>query len=808
MSRGYGNEEVEAWAFKLGPTVVLSFIFLCMVVGKAMHSALTRSRWTGGLVVPPSLLSGLFGLCLFGIAHYLETNMASSLQGSLKKLQDTLISFCFVALILGLYSSGTRLRNVRQVINTILAEGMPMLIYSQILVWGQTALCLGLCVIMSMGTEVVPPLYGVLVPAGLEQGTDLLIDSTTIGAQHFITTVLEEAQSLGLICTCVISVVVISSRPWLVSQGYTTQTSKHLLQGSGSAEAFLRGGGKSSPRLGGAGIGLARTSSATESLSELVRPGGARDSGDSGGSSSDGMKEGAEFGYPSLGMHLALVALPSFFSFLLVLAYHLCEVKYLSSLSSTFFGVRLFKVSMVIALGLLLILHRRASPCADVPSSKGKGFDSLGFKRDIFLLLCGLFLDLIFIAALSGSWPRPHRATHYYAVGALVLMCLVFNVACYQWIGRSCFPNYGFERALVVSAGVTGDVFSGLFMARVLDPTLASPVVAAYSSSMLLFFVPGTTAKNKVVIKLLSYYKSPLLAFVVSVCVAWVWVVAFKSSTEASPSLPSKSPRPDDDSIPLLISAEGGAEDAMAKKKRPRKDVHTAATSAGPSPLSNSLDDEEQAERSQDAGQDADATAAAAGARAQLSEPSEICSPDLVHMVASWLPSGKRSRKWHLRYSLLRDGASLDTLLWACQREGNGGKSSGGVVGYVLLVEDSRSCKFGAFLSHAVAECHSYGVPHLGSGESFVFRLGTDAGGADARVFRWTGNNDCFFLCNTLHGLCVGGGGAYGGYALSLDDELDGGASSPSETYNNDQLSSSEFFKTLNCELYELTDFV
>ena len=204
MSEAYGNAELEAWASKLGPTVVLSFIFLCLVVGKALHAYLKNSRWTSGLVVPPSILSGSFGLILFGIAHNLEENMAISLQGAMQKFQDTLSSFCFVALTLGLYSSGTRLKNARQVFNTILAEGMPMLFYTQILIWGQTALCLGLCVVMSIGREVkVPTMYGVLVPAGLEQGTDLLIDSTTIGASPFITTVLEEAQSLGLICTCI-----------------------------------------------------------------------------------------------------------------------------------------------------------------------------------------------------------------------------------------------------------------------------------------------------------------------------------------------------------------------------------------------------------------------------------------------------------------------------------------------------------------------------------------------------------------------------------------------------------------------------
>ena len=185
-----------------------------------------------------------------------------------------------------------------------------------------------------------------------------------------------------------------------------------------------------------------------------------------------------------------------------------------------------------------------------------RGFDSLGFKRDVFLLLCGLFLDLTFIAALSGSWPRAHRITHYYAVGALVFMCLVFNVCCYQWIGRKFFPNYGFERAIVVSAGVTGDAFSGLFMARVLDPTLASPVAAAFASNLMLFFIPGTTAKNKVIVKLLSSYQrgGPLLAFSVSLCVAWVWIVAFQSSAEVATTLPL-SPRPNEDSVALLSSA-------------------------------------------------------------------------------------------------------------------------------------------------------------------------------------------------------------------------------------------------------------
>jgi hypothetical protein len=45
-----------------------------------------------------------------------------------------------------------------------------------------------------------------------------------------------------------------------------------------------------------------------------------------------------------------------------------------------------------------------------------------------------------------------------------------------------------------------------------------------------------------------------------------------------------------------------------------------------------------------------------------------------------------------------------------------------------------------------------------------------------------------------------GGGGD--GFAFQLDDELDTGVSNHSATFNNKQLSSSEFFKCLNVELW------
>jgi hypothetical protein len=50
--------------------------------------------------------------------------------------------------------------------------------------------------------------------------------------------------------------------------------------------------------------------------------------------------------------------------------------------------------------------------------------------------------------------------------------------------------------------------------------------------------------------------------------------------------------------------------------------------------------------------------------------------------------------------------------------------------------------------------------------------------------------------------LAMGGGGD--GFAFQLDDELDTGVSNRSGTYENKQLSSSEFFKCLNVEVWTL----
>lgn len=61
--------------------------------------------------------------------------------------------------------------------------------------------------------------------------------------------------------------------------------------------------------------------------------------------------------------------------------------------------------------------------------------------------------------------------------------------------------------------------------------------------------------------------------------------------------------------------------------------------------------------------------------------------------------------------------------------------------------------------------------------------------------------NDMFLVSN-MQSIAMGGGGE--GFAFQLDSELDTGVSNKSDTYGNETLSSSEFFKCLNLEVWDI----
>ena len=141
-----------------------------------------------------------------------------------------------------------------------------------------------------------------------------------------------------------------------------------------------------------------------------------------------------------------------------------------------------------------------------------------------------------------------------------------------------------------------------------------------------------------------------------------------------------------------------------------------------------------------------------------------------------------------MKYSLRRDGASLDTLLSRCCHS-----DSYGDKGSLIIIEDSWGYIFGGFISQTLKNKSSF----YGSGESFVFSIKPTPA-----VYRWTGRNDFFVVSNTNKIAMGGGSGVEGGFSFSLDDELDTGLSNHSETFGNPPLASNEFFKCLNAEVW------
>ena len=115
----------------------------------------------------------------------------------------------------------------------------------------------------------------------------------------------------------------------------------------------------------------------------------------------------------------------------------------------------------------------------------------------------------------------------------------------------------------------------------------------------------------------------------------------------------------------------------------------------------------------------------------------------------------------------------------------------------MLVVQDSWGYCFGAFIPTSLTTAH--GSRYYGGGETWLYSFHNQAP-EQVGVYRWTRANELFILSSERQ-LAIGGGGGFG---LQLDDDLDNGVSNPCATFENLRLSSTEFFKTLNVELFML----
>jgi len=208
-----------------------------------------------------------------------------------------------------------------------------------------------------------------------------------------------------------------------------------------------------------------------------------------------------------------------------------------------------------------------------------------------------------------------------------------------------------------------------------------------------------------------------------------------------------------------------------------------------------------------------------------------VLSPPLMESLQAFLPTTKSGENFYMKYSMIRDGASLQTLL----------KRARGVQYSILAVETIDGEVFGSFTGQAWRKSWNY----FGTGESFLWkmrhsRLEKTNGILDQAqkeseidVYPYTGENGFIQLC-THDRIAVGGGipedstsaekksnepssknsplvenSHDWGFGLALQSDLLQGSSSPCVTFGSPSLCKAQpngsRFEIINVELWTTT---
>jgi hypothetical protein len=845
---------LEAWAKSYGVLGLLGFLSTLLVAGKLLHHLLLyRGYVMKYFIVPPSLLSGLIGLMWLAMMKAVDPAMTKDLLDGLDSLKLNLINFALAALTLGLFCtrSSTQHSSLRKIFHSTMHEGAPMIVYSQILIWGQSSVCLLLCTIMNSIPQMnksFPNLFSGMVPLGIEAGPDVI--PTAVYKNLWSQTVVQEAETLGLFACCVMSILVISAKQYYTYDVFESVTGKSSdgendmskprkeaytkrAFGSGEFEAFRRGPRKESPKINAMSastmalsqdLGLPQRYRHTSSPSTMQHTHSPmstqwglevdtskfrKDMFLDNDAQIDDIRGSKSRNYSSLGTHVALIFICVFlsFNFGLCARFFEAEIEWFKA-HRILSGIRLFEMSIVFS---IVIIHYILY------------FTNLSFRTEWFMRLSGLMLDLTCIAKLASAVPDPKNVeeVHYGLISVFVMACTLWNMYVFVYFAKEMFPNFYFERAVVLSADAMGHPAMGLLFARTLDPEMSTPVPVAYICKLAMFVVPSSGGKNTIVISLVDRH-GPMVALIICVCVVGAWAMIFdqylktryvntnafnkpvtkKFSLDApnsnSPPLSTSSPsiRSGISSSGLRNREEGGNRDVnFAFNDENAFDERTSfLTEDG-----LEFDDDEEGEGDRFNAEDN----IEGGVRKQtsssklttdpfsppavdlkLSHDSAIVSISQFQDLASWLPSSVQTKKFVLKYSLQRDGASLATLLSLCHDSASDCFSS------LIIIEDSWGYIFGGYVASALENSRSY----YGNGESFVFSLTPTP-----KIYHSDGSNDLFVL-SSVDQLLMGGGGD--GFAFQLDDELNTGVSNRSDTFRNPQLASNEFFKCLNVEVW------
>ncbi|GMH88441.1 hypothetical protein TrVE_jg6951 [Triparma verrucosa] len=162
----------------------------------------------------------------------------------------------------------------------------------------------------------------------------------------------------------------------------------------------------------------------------------------------------------------------------------------------------------------------------------------------------------------------------------------------------------------------------------------------------------------------------------------------------------------------------------------------------------------------------------------------------MKNLLENGLPLIHRFQKWKRLFSLLRDGCSFLSLLSKCASHRR----------TIILIQTTSLKTFGAYSTESWSN-RPGPANFYGSGESFVFEIPTPS---SLKMYKWTGCNNFFQLCDQdTSRIAIGGGGEGGEFAICVEDDFNRGTSGPTETYGNEMpLGGEGWFEVLNFEVY------
>ncbi|CAM9766136.1 unnamed protein product, partial [Ectocarpus fasciculatus] len=730
------DETLGAWALRYRGVATFGALAVLLGTGKFVGFHWHRLAFLRRFVVPPAVISGLLGCVVYRLFKgVMSPGVKSSLDESLSEVVVLMINFTFSALTLGFASAGTYVPRTRAVLASIWHEALPMLIYSQVLIWGQSCVALLTVGLIRLGNPDVSVFLGALITMGLETGRDVMSFSTREIAGEWADEVVRLADSLGLLLSvfggiCLMTMHMGSWGP-TGARGYSLVGNDEAAAGAGDGlltggdgqrdagrhrEHFHRGRGRcgwlvgrAAPDRGRQGLGGAAAAGGlagggrghglgdglpgfddsnlvgssdtggnnhrSRSLSPRSRP-ALRGAGIAGSALEAGTPEASVAGRdrgPTLGIHRAGLG-----AHLLLPAVSV-GAAWLVDLFIRFLENRVeYTAKHHIISGFRLF---QLSMCAALLFMCFiRRTSPFRYHSEWFFRLSGLCLDLMTTAAISsiGFASIPDK---FNAAFLLVLFsCIMWNVGVFIVLAPRMFPNFWLLRATALIGDALGHSWVGLLLLRAMDFRLQTPVPLAYAYKTMMFFVPASGSKNAIVVAMVDVM-GVWQAFVVclGVCGAWLWVFDWHFK-------------------PRMPHNQQMREEERSKKKQ-RSPLRTRKKKK------NAIEEAELVDmRPPGVGRHEVESPVEEAREVVLDQPSKILTAARLRRLAEAVPLGQAMKTWRLGYSIARDGASLWTLLQNCRGRGP----------CLIVVEDSWGYVFGGFVAGSMKESHDY----YGTGES------------------------------------------------------------------------------------------